>query len=248
MPVNSRNLKPYPSVPIEPIPAPPPGRATEFRSAQLALWKRVTRSARLLSITIGCAVVAVVLFTVAPGNGFAGFIGVLLAIVGGATLLPGAGGLIRTARMWRLMNTDQWTVYTVNRASLYRTPPTMTLMGDDNVEYPIALFGATASVRGLMRPEVWFVGDPRGRGILTVAGGGEILRTRPRHVRGTPATRPVKKQSQAARAAAHRAKVQAKAKARADQRRANPPSLRQPAKPTKPRRFPRRGGQKIKWQ
>jgi hypothetical protein len=228
----------------------------------LALRQRVQRSLRVLRITLGCAVIAVVLGTVAdPDNGLVAFLIVILAMVGGVTALIGGGGLVRTAGFLRLMRRGEWIVYTVEKASLYRSPMTMTLVGHDMTRYPVALYGATESVRAMLRPEVWFVGDPSGRGILTVAGGGEMLRARPDHGRGIALIRrpakpskprpprpvdPEKARRQAARAAAHRAKVQEKAKARADKRKANPPTRRQPAKLS---RFPwLRGGQKIKWR
>jgi len=254
----------YRSVPIEKMPPPPPGPAIEFRSAQLALWRRVRRSARVLAFCAGFFVAFGLVLELAPVNGFTGFVLVVCALVGVITGLTALIGLKRTWWFYRTLHRHEWTVFDYSDLRIRENAPViMLLRGPGKQRYPVK-FTRNEGVNELRadpREQVWFAGDPERHGVLTVAGGGEMYRTRPNPPAKRGPARPVKPpkpltEKQQRRRDAKRRKFEAK---QAERRRKqqerqremaakaakNPPK---PAKPAKPRKPPRQRGQKIKWQ
>jgi hypothetical protein len=255
VPVNSKGVRTYPSVKIDRLAPPPAGPAIGFRSAQLALWHRVKRSARTLEIAFGCFVAAVLTLAFLPDdNGFVDFEVFVLVAISTVAFCSAVGGLIRTLRIYRLLRRHEWTVFSYRELTILEANPTTLTLIRDRVEYPVKIRKTkrTEILRGMVHKEIWYVGDPTGTGLLTVAGGGEMFRTRPAvpvrsrrpakpiKPRKPPKVKPIdpeKARRQAAKAAAQRAKWQEAAKARAARQRAKPPKLP---------RF--RGAQKIKWK
>ncbi|HEY1486969.1 MAG TPA: hypothetical protein VGF84_12760 [Micromonosporaceae bacterium] len=251
----------YPSVKLDRPPAPPAGMAIEFRSAQLALWHRIRRSGRRFAVTVACFVITILLAVFAPDNGFVAFLGFAVIATGLVYLLITIGGLVRTARIYRLMHRHPWTVYRYDGLRMRENLPVRVTLIDPKTktEYPVKFHNSkrAETLRGMVHKEIWYVGDPSHRGLLTVAGGGEMFRTRPDPVRPykPPKQRkptkprkvkpidPAKARRDAARAAAQRAKWAEQAKKRIAKQRAKPP------KPVRQPRLPKiRGAQKIKWK
>jgi hypothetical protein len=174
-------LRTHPALPLEKPPPPPAGPAVNFHAARVALWRRVRRGVRPLVATLTGAIAwAIVPPVVGLSNGFADVMLLLLGLGGIGALAYASGSLRRTWMFWRLLRRHEWTVYAVEYLRVYRTPITMTLVDSGGERYPIKIRGTanTAYLLGMVHPEVWFIGDPAGRGLLTVAGGGEIMRTR----------------------------------------------------------------------
>ena len=262
----------YPSVAIHPLIAPPPGPAIGFRSARLALWKRAQRPLRRFAVTLGCLATAIVVGTVFDPARLGVDVALgALGLVGAATLASGIAGTVGTMRIWRAMKRDEWAVYGIDAVNFISADVTirLTLVRDDGFRFPIKIdrTNRSESLRGMIRPEVWFIGDPAGRGYLTAAGGGEILRTRPNPganpatlARGSATSQPLDSRPAAGRTNTGPAASQADARRRAESaaRRAKwqeavaqmattPPPA--PDKPIRPPRIPRRrGAQDIKWQ
>jgi hypothetical protein len=180
-PARARMFKTYPALPLEKPPPPPPGPAINFHAARVALWRRVRRGARPLVATLTSGVAwAIIAPTVGLSNGFANVVLFLLSLAGAGALAYSIGSLRRTARYWRILRRHAWTVYTVKLLRVYRSPITMTLVDGDGRRFPIKIrgFANTAYFLGMVHREVWFVGNPEADGLLTVIGGGEIMRTR----------------------------------------------------------------------
>jgi hypothetical protein len=246
--------KAYPSVTLDRPPAPPPGRAIDFRSAQLALWHRIRRSGRHLAIAVGCVVLIVVEALLLPDNGFGAFLGFVTFVAGAVYLLIALAGLVRTARIYRTMRSNGWTVYKYESFRMTESMPVRITLIDrgKHTNYPVKFRNSkrAETLRGMVHDEIWYVGDPTRHGILTVAGGGEMFRTSPHKIRPLKAPKPrkpakpispEKARKQAARDAAQRARWAAQAKKRA--------AAAPKARPVRQPKLPRiRGGQKIPWK
>jgi hypothetical protein len=250
--------KEYPSVKLDRPPAPPPGRAIEFRSAQLALWHRLRRSGRRVASAIGCFVLLIVIAIVLPDNDLVALLAFAIFAVGLIFLLIAIGGTIRTARLYRMMSRYEWAVYQYDSFRMRENLPvriTLIERGTKN-RYPVKFRNSKRceTLRGMVHDEIWYAGDPSRHGILTVAGGGEMFRTRPDPPRPVKLRKPVKPRKVkpispekarklAARDAAQRAKWAEQAKKRIAKQRAKP------AKPVRQPKLPRiRGAQKIRFK
>ena len=257
-PVNSTGLKRYPSVLIEKLTPPPHGPAIEFRAAQIALWHRVRRSVRTLTVAVVSVAVEVTLALLGGSHGFVDFLIVVLSMVALIALILGLAGLNRTRWLYRKLHRSEWTEYRFEQFRMAEGRPIRMVLVDPKTRTKLPVqFSRTKGaelLRGMIHDEVWFAGDPTGPGILTVAGGGEMFRTRPNppakvkprkapKPRKVKALSPEKQRREAARAAVRRAKLQERYQKIEAKRKAKPP------KPVRQPRLPRvRGAQKIKWQ
>jgi len=223
----------------------------------VALWKRLRRNARTLGISLGCLACVIVLGVLFSDNGFADFMITILTLVFIVTLIAGLAGLNRTGWLYRMLHRHEWSVYDFTDLSIRENMPvTMTLKtpGGGAARYPIRFSrnSRVETLRGIVVPQVWFVGDPeRGHGVMTPAGGGEMFRTRPNPLRVATARKPAKPRkvkqltpAQQRRLAARQAKAaernrarRAKLAAQAEARAAKLAEYRKkhPAKPAKPR-------------
>jgi hypothetical protein len=272
MPVGSRGVRTWPAIPVEKLPPPPDVPAIRMRGVQVALWRRWRGSLRLFGVSAVALAVAIIDASVLDvTRGFGAFVLVVAIIIAAVTLLAAAVGTLRTARIAMRLRRGPWIVYAATDVRIPQDLPiaiTMTLGGPGRYPVRIRNSGRAKSLRGMIRPEVWFVGDPAKRGILTLSGGGEMVWTRPNPVvphkvkprkpvpppkppkpRKVKPISPEKAQRLAVKDAARRAKIAARVKAQTEKQKTKPP---QPPKPPQPVRQPKlpkiRGGQKIKWQ
>jgi hypothetical protein len=258
-PING--LTAYPGIKLDRIAPPPAGPAIAFRSCQLALWKRLLRALRVLGVMAVCfGTTALLAVFWLVDSGWEGLLIFVLVVVGFISLIVGVVGLTRTLLIVRLLRQHEWSVYTCENLSLREgMPVTMTLVrGQDRFPIKFPKTRRAETLRGMVRPEIWYVGEPAGRGILTPAGGGEMFLTRPYRapvakpyqVRKPPRKiKPVSVERQRKQAAQQRAKQAAALATLAAKAKAKPATpVRQP-KPLRQPKVPKiRGGQKIKWQ
>jgi hypothetical protein len=254
---DARGVKTYPLVKVERLPPPPEGPALRVRGAQISLWRRLRRTLGWMGVgaaALGTSIVLAATTDIGAGAA-AGVFGVATAIW--IIVLPiSFFAALRPLRIaWRLRK-PSWRSYEIQDVRLFRErPSTMTLVhGKDR--YPIRIRGSrrAETLRGMIRPQVWFAGDPAGHGLLTVAGGGEIMWAHPNPPRKPRPVRrvgPEKARRRAAKIAARNAKTAERWRKYAEK---HPPKPRKPAKPQPvrqpvPPRVPKiRRGQKIKWQ
>jgi hypothetical protein len=249
--------KAYPLVPIERLPSPPDEPALRIRGTRIALWRRLRRTLRWLGAGGAALAAAVVLGTTTDVNSGGAVTPLFaVAIVTSFVVLPiSLFATVRVLRVaWRLRRTA-WQVYNVEYFQLRREQPaTMTLVRGKN-RYPVKIRVSkrAESLRGMVRDQVWFAGDPARHGLLTLAGepdlvrhglltlagGGEILWAHPNPTRPARPAKPAKKRAvkpvdpeKARRRAAKIAERDAKAAERAKAWAAKHPP--KPRKPTKP--------------
>jgi hypothetical protein len=171
-------LTEYPSFGFERLPDPVGARAIDERGARMALWRRASPRLWIAAVAVPGLIVAATM----PWHP----ITVIVMIVALAVLAGSVVDLIRIAWMWRFLSRTRWTVYTCSSLWIQREfPVEMALLDAEQTMYTVCIRSSrrTEILRGMSRPEVWFAGDAGRRGILTVAGGGEMFRARMRPVR-----------------------------------------------------------------
>ncbi len=261
-----RTVRKFPDIKPEQLPPPPDVPAIRMRAVQVALWRRLRRSLQTLGIAaISFIGLIAVVATSDTGQGFPAFAAVVLGWIGSVTLLLGGIGSIRTARIaWRLRRSP-WRLYSVEQVSIGREVSTRMTIVDGKIRYPVSIYHSkrTETLRGMIRLDIWFVGDPTKRGILTPAGGGELLwthpvRVRPIKVRSAKQVKPrkikpmdpEKARRLAAKRAAQSAKAAERAKAYAAKQAAKQKAnAKKPQKPVRQPKLPKiRGAQKIRFK
>jgi hypothetical protein len=190
--------KAYPTFGFEPMPDPDPGRAIDQSGVRPALWRKASSWVRAAGIAMAGAVCGL---ATAAVTGPVGVVGASVALGSGVVLLGTSARLARFGLRWRYLSRTRWLVL---RCTL--------VPGDERSPVVVALdvrdmsgrrWICRATIRrsrrseqllAMGRREIWFAGDPARRGILTVAGGGDMFgarcRAAPADGRAEPGQRP----------------------------------------------------------
>ncbi len=173
---DSIGLTYYPSFGFEPLPEPVGERAIDQRGVRIALWRRT-----LVRLRIGAIATAVGLAGVAAA-GISGSWNAYTAVpilAASALLLGCAASAARIAVLWRRLTRAPWTVYECQSIRMPDGFPISMVLVDresgSTFWVKIRQSRRSEVMRGMTRPEVWLAHYTSRRGILTVAGGGEMF-------------------------------------------------------------------------
>jgi hypothetical protein len=172
----------FPLVPYERVHDPIGEHAIDQPGVSRTLLRRGIRALRWAGIGLVLlipTIAATVIWPDMPGG--AGFAVFAVMVVGAYMLVYSVFRTIGVMRLWTTMRRHPWRVFSCQLPARRIEGSLVLVLTHKKESYAVRTPGTehTQAIWRMPRPEVWFVGDPHGRGVLTPAGGPELFITHP---------------------------------------------------------------------